>query len=154
PYPLGVGNEKQFLGNKWLGDAYVTMNHFPWMGNSTPAEKYWQASIKKFNPGFTSGGAASLGWGAGALLVAASANLSENPTTQELLDTLYTFKGQEFTELGGLAGPLTFNEGANPTIPYCLFAAISNAANTGWAKVVSKPVCTKTLAPSDPQASR
>ncbi len=39
PYPLGVGNEKQFLqGNKWLGDpqaparpgdAYVTMNHFP-----------------------------------------------------------------------------------------------------------------------------
>ena len=26
PYPLGVGNEKQFFGNKWLGDAYVPMN--------------------------------------------------------------------------------------------------------------------------------
>ncbi|MGQ0466721.1 MAG: ABC transporter substrate-binding protein [Sporichthyaceae bacterium] len=153
PYPLGVGNEKQFLqGNKWLGDAYVPMNHFPWFGNSTAAEKYWQASIKKFNPGFTSGGAASLGWAAGALLVAAAANLpAENPTTKDLLDTLYSFKGQKFTELGGLTGPLVYNEGANPAIPYCLFAGIGNPENTGWTKAISKPSCTKVLAPSDPQ---
>jgi branched-chain amino acid transport system substrate-binding protein len=91
PYPLGVGNEKQFLGNKWLGDAYVPMNHFPWFGDSTAAEKYWQASVKKFNPGFTSGGAASLGWGAGALLVAASAGLTDTPTTQQFLDTRWQF---------------------------------------------------------------
>jgi branched-chain amino acid transport system substrate-binding protein len=52
-YPLAVGNEKQFLvGDKWLGDTYVPMNVFPWQGDTTPAEKYWQASIKKFNPGF------------------------------------------------------------------------------------------------------
>ena len=52
PYPLGLGNEKQFLqGNKWLGDAYVTMNSFPWFSNTTPFQQYWQASIKKFNPG-------------------------------------------------------------------------------------------------------
>ena len=153
PYPLGVGNEKQFLqGNKWLGDAYVPMNHFPWFANETPAEKYWQSSIKKFNPGFVSGGAASLGWTAGALLVAASANLpAENPTTKDLLSTLYSFKGQKFTELGGLAGPLVYNEGANPQIPYCIFAGIGNAANTGWAKAISKPNCTKIIAPSDPQ---
>ena len=56
-YPLAVGNEKQFLaGDKWLGDTYVPMNVFPWQGNTTPAEKYWQDSIKKFNPGF------DLGW--------------------------------------------------------------------------------------------
>ncbi|WP_019877557.1 ABC transporter substrate-binding protein [Sporichthya polymorpha] len=153
PYPLGVGNEKQFLqGNKWLGDAYVTMNHFPWFGNSTPAEKYWQASIKKFNPGFTSGGAASLGWTAGALLVAAAAELpAENPTTADLLKVLYQFKGQKFTELGGLTGPLTFNEGGTPKVPYCLFAGIANADNTGWAKAISKPKCTNKFAPSDPQ---
>ncbi|MGQ0843748.1 MAG: ABC transporter substrate-binding protein [Sporichthyaceae bacterium] len=153
PYPLGVGNEKQFLqGNKWLGDAYVSMNHFPWFSSNTPAEKYWQTSIKKFNPGFTSGGAASLGWTAGALLVAASANLpAENPTAKDLLSTLYSFKGQKFTELGGLSGPLVYNEGANPTIPYCTFAAIGNAENTGWAKAISKPICTKIIAPSDPQ---
>ncbi len=154
PYPLGVGNEKQFLqGNKWLGNAYVPMNHFPWFANSTPAEKYWQASIKKFNPGFTSGGTAAMGWASGAMLVAASAGLSaENPTTQQLLEGLWTFQGQQWTTLGGLTPPLTFGKDQNPRVPYCLYAAISNADNTGWVKAVSKPVCTDVLAPSDPQA--
>jgi branched-chain amino acid transport system substrate-binding protein len=154
PYPLGVGNEKQFLqGNKWLGNAYVSMNHFPWFASNTPAERYWQASVKKFNPGFVSGGTAAMGWASGALLVAASAGLSaENPTTQQLLDTLWTFKGQKWTTLGGLTPPLTFVKDGNPRVPYCLYAAISNADNTGWAKAVSKPVCTDILAPSDPQA--
>jgi branched-chain amino acid transport system substrate-binding protein len=152
PYPLSVGNEKQFFGNKWLGNSYVPMNHFPWMDNSTPATAYYQASVKKYNPGFTTGGAASLGWGSGALLVAAASGLTaDNPTTQQLLDTLYLFKGQKWTTLGGLNGPLTYNKGGFPKIPYCLFAAVSNAANTGWAKVVSKPTCTNVTAPSDPQ---
>jgi branched-chain amino acid transport system substrate-binding protein len=152
-YPLAVGNEKQFLaGDKWLGDTYVPMNVFPWQGNVTPAEKYWQSSIKKFNPGFTSGGAASLGWTAGALLVAASATLSPtNPTTQQFLDALWTFKGQKFTELGGLAGPRTFGKDQNPKVPYCLFNAIGNDTNTGWKSVADKPTCTDVTAPSDPQ---
>jgi branched-chain amino acid transport system substrate-binding protein len=152
-YPLAVGNEKQFLaGDKWLGDTYVPMNVFPWQGNVTPAEKYWQDSIKKFNPGFTSGGAASLGWSAGALLVAASAELSAtNPTTQQFLDALWEFKGQKFTELGGLAGPRTFGKDQNPRVPYCLFNAIGNDTNTGWKSVADKPTCSKVVAASDPQ---
>jgi len=153
PYPLGVGNEKQFLqGNKWLGNAYVSMNHFPWFMNDTPALKYWHASIDKFNPGFTNGGAAVMGWSSGALLVAASAGLSaENPTTQQLLETLWTFKGQKWTTLGGLTPPLTFRENGNPSVPYCLWTGISNAENTGWASGTSKPTCTDLIAPSDPQ---
>jgi hypothetical protein len=152
-YPLAVGNEKQFLaGDKWLGDTYVPMNVFPWQGNTTPAEKYWQNSIKKFNPGFVSGGAASLGWAAGALLVAASAELSPtNPTTQQLLDALWEFKGQKFTELGGLTGPRTYGKDQNPKVPYCLFNAIANDTNTGWKSVADKITCTKVTAPSDPQ---
>ncbi|HVE27881.1 MAG TPA: ABC transporter substrate-binding protein, partial [Sporichthya sp.] len=88
-YPLGVGNEKQFLqGLKFLGGTYLPLNHFPWMGNSTPAEKYWQAMRSKYIPGAENGGAAALGWSAGALLVAASAGMSPSaePTTQNLLD--------------------------------------------------------------------
>jgi len=152
-YPLAVGNEKQFLaGDKWLADTYVPMNVFPWQGNTTPAEKYWQDSIKKFNPGFVSGGAASLGWVSGALLVAASSMLTEaNPTTQQFLDALWEFKGQKFTELGGLTGPRTYGKDQNPKVPYCLFAAIGNDTNTGWKSVRDKAECTKTVAPSDPQ---
>ena len=153
PYPLGVANEKQFLqGNKWLGNAYVSMNHFPWFMGDTPALKYWQDSIKKFNPGFTNGGAAAMAWSSGALLVAAAAGLSaENPTTQQLLQGLWTFKGQKWTTLGGLTPPLTFRENGNPSVPYCLWTGISNAENTGWASGTSKPTCTDLIAPSDPQ---
>jgi hypothetical protein len=109
--------------------------------------------VRKYDPGFTTGGAASLGWTAGALLLAASAGLSpDNPTTQQLLDTLWQFKGQKFTTLGGLAGPRTFGKDANPRVPYCLFSAVSNADDSGWASVTSKPVCTDTIAANDPQA--
>ncbi len=151
--PISVGNDKQFLQSKpWLGNAYVAMNVFPWVGNTTPAEKYWQASLKKYNPGMTSGGSASYGWMAGALLVAASAGLSaENPTTQQLLDTLWTFKGQPWTTLGGLSGPRTFGKDVNPRVPYCLFGMITNDQNNGWKQVDSEATCTDTLSASDPQ---
>lgn len=147
-YPLGVGNEGQFLGEKLLGSTYVPLNTFAWMANSTPAEKYWQKSIKRFNPGFTTGDAAGLGWTAGALLVAASAKLGEKPTTQQVLDGLYSIKGNT---LGGLTAPLTFTKGeAKHKVPYCLFAAISNSDNSGWSTPTSKPICTSLRAPSDP----
>jgi branched-chain amino acid transport system substrate-binding protein len=155
-YPLGVGNEKQFLqGLKFLGGTYLPLNHFPWMGNSTPAEKYWQAMRTKYVPGADNGGAAALGWGAGALLVAASAGLSPTaePTTQQLLDALYTFKGQKFTELGGLAGPRTFIKDQIPRIPYCIYPLIGNDDNTGWKSWADTATCTSTLAPSDPMAA-
>jgi branched-chain amino acid transport system substrate-binding protein len=153
PTPLGIGNQKQFLtGNEWLGNSYVALNYFPWFANETPVEKYWQSAMKKYDPGADIGAASSAGWTAGALLVAASALLSPtNPTTAELLAGLYAFGGQKWTGLGGLSGPRTFLAGKAPRVPYCLFAAISNATNTGWASAVSTPQCTEKLAPSDPQ---
>ena len=155
-YPLGVGNEHQFLGNATLGNSYVPMNHFPWMAGTkqfpgSPAMDYYQRSVAKYNPGYNAGGAASLGWAAGALLVAASSQIDANPTTSEFLNALYEFKGQKYTTLGGLAPALTFNKGGTPQVPYCLFGAQSNAQNTGWARVDSTMKCTDTLAPSDPQ---
>jgi hypothetical protein len=89
------------------------------------------------------------------LLVAASASLSEsNPTTQQLLGTLWTFKGQKFTDLGGLApGPRTFGQNATPKVPYCLYTMVTNPADNGWGTVVATPTCTDMLSPSDPQKS-
>ncbi|HEY3603075.1 MAG TPA: ABC transporter substrate-binding protein [Sporichthyaceae bacterium] len=151
-HPLGVGNEKQFLGSKWLGNSYVPLNVFGWMADSSPAEKYYQAQVRKYDPGFATGGAASLGWTAGALLLAAASNLSaDHPTTQQLLDALWTFQGQKFTELGGLTGPRFFGKDQNPRVPYCLFAAVSNDDDSGWKSVTSKPTCTDIVASTDPQ---
>jgi branched-chain amino acid transport system substrate-binding protein len=155
-YPLGVGNEHQFLGNATLGNAYVPMNHFPWMAGTgqfpgNPAMVYYQHAVAKYNPGYNAGGAASLGWAAGALLVAASSQIDNNPSTAEFLNALYEFKGQKYTTLGGLAPPLTFNKAGTPQVPYCLFGAQSNDKNTGWARVDATMKCTDKLAPSDPQ---
>ncbi len=152
-YPLGVGNQVQFFGNPSLGNTYVPLNTFPWMAGDTPAEKFYLASVKKYNPGFITGDAASLGWTAGALLVAASTNLSANPTTAELLNNLYSFKGQSFTTLGGLTpAPLTYREGGIPKIPYCLYSAISNKENNKWASWDSTGKCTDLVASNDPQS--
>ncbi len=156
-YPLGVGNEGQFLGNPNLGGTYVPMNHFPWMAGKgqfpgNAAMQYYQQMVAKFRPGYNAGGAASLGWQAGALLVAASSKLTDNPTTQQFLDALYEFKGQKLTELGGLSGPLTFNKGGTPEVPYCLYGATSDKDNKGWASVDTKLQCTDLIAPSDPRS--
>ncbi|MGZ6825407.1 MAG: ABC transporter substrate-binding protein [Mycobacteriales bacterium] len=147
-YPLGVGNEGQFLGNPNLGNTYVPLNTFPWMGNATPAEKFYQASVSKYNPGFTTGDAAGLGWTAGALLVAGARDFTDSAAdTKTLLQGLYKIKGYN---LGGLTAPLTFVQGGHPKVPYCLFAAVSNKDNSGWATPVDVPVCTTTRAPSTP----
>lgn len=158
-YPLGVGNEGQFLGNPNLGGTYVPMNHFPWMAGKgsfpgNAAMQYYQKAVAKYRPGYNAGGAASLGWQAGALLVAASTKLTATPTTAQFLDALYEFKGQKYTELGGLAGPLTFNKGGSPEVPYCLYGATSDSANKGWASVDTKLQCTDLIAPSDPRSSK
>jgi branched-chain amino acid transport system substrate-binding protein len=151
--PLSLGNEQQFLGSEWLGNTFVPSNVFPWAGNSTPVEKYYQAAIAKYNPGFATGGAAALGWSSGMLLIAASAGLSATaPSTQQLLDTLHTFKGQPWTTLGGASpAPLTFQKDGNPKVPYCMYALVSNDQGTAWKTVISKPICTDLQAPSDPQ---
>lgn len=150
-HPVSLGNEQQFLGNEWLGNTWVPVNTFPWRGDTTGPEKYYQAAVKKYNPGAPQGGSASLAWAAGALLVAAAANLpAENPTTQNLLDTLYSFQGQKFTELGGISGPKTFRRDGNPKLPYCYFAQVTNDKNDGWKKVISNITCSTVVAPSDP----
>jgi hypothetical protein len=109
--------------------------------------------MTKYNPGVASGGAASIGWAAGALLVAASAELSpSSPTTAQFLAGLWQFKGQKFTELGGLSGPKTFGQDEIPRVPYCLFAAVSNDDDSGWRTPTATPTCSDVVAPSDPQA--
>lgn len=157
-YPLGVGNEGQFLGNPNLGNGYVPMNHFPWMAGTdkfpgNPAMQYYQRQVAKYNPGYNAGGAASLGWQAGALLVAGSHALppADQPVKKEdFLNGLYQFKGQDWTTLGGLTGPLVFTKGKNPFVKYCLYGAQSNAKNDGWARAITTLSCTDQRAPSDP----
>jgi branched-chain amino acid transport system substrate-binding protein len=152
-YPLGVGNEDQFFNaGSNLGGTYVPLTTFGWMQNDTPATKYWRDSIKRYGFSGSNGNAASLGWTAGALLVAASAKLSDDPTREELFEGLYSIKN---SNLGGLsASRLSFNKvsagGPAGTVPYCYFVVQSNPNNSAWLKPSTTSKCTALRAPSDP----
>jgi branched-chain amino acid transport system substrate-binding protein len=129
-YPLGVGNEQEFLNHPELANTPVPLQTFPWMANATPAQQYFQKAMSQYAGGAIRGYAGSLGWVAGALLVAATTNLPANPTTNDILNGLYSIKGND---LGGLTAPLTFQRGQNPVEPFCYFIANSNGSNNGWA---------------------
>jgi hypothetical protein len=74
--------------------------------------------------------------------VAASKYLDpKTPTPDQFVKGLYEFKGQDWTKLGGLVAPLTYNQGGLPTVPYCGWAVISNADNSGWNPPVEKMTC-------------
>ena len=62
PYPLGVGNEQEFLGHPELANSPVPLQTFPWMGNATPAQQYFQKSMSQYAAGAIKGYAGSLGW--------------------------------------------------------------------------------------------
>ena len=122
------------------------------MANSTPATKYFQDSIKKFGFSGANGNAASLGWTAGALLVAATTGLPDDPSTEDILEGLYKIKGNN---LGGLSAPkLTFNKvdkgGPAGAVQYCYYNVRSNAANTAWETPTTTPTCTNDRSASDP----
>jgi hypothetical protein len=85
--------------------------------------------MNQYAGGAIKGYAGSLGWTAGALLVAATRNLPANPTTNDILNGLYSIKGND---LGGLTAALTFQKGQNPVEPFCYFTANSNSSNSGW----------------------
>lgn len=152
-YPLGVGNEDQFFGGgPNLGNTYVPLTSFHWDQNDTPASKYFQDSIKKFGFSGANGNAASLGWTAGALLVAATTKLPDDPSTEDILNGLYTIKDNNIAGLS--ASKLTFKKvesgGPAGSVQYCYFSVKSNAGNTAWEKPTTTPTCTNTRASTDP----
>jgi branched-chain amino acid transport system substrate-binding protein len=151
-YPLGVGNEQQFFSaGPALGGTYVPLTTFGWMQNDTPATKYYQDSVKRFGFSGASGNAASIGWTAGALLVAATSKLPDDPTTEDILNGLYSIKNND---LGGLSAPkLSFSKvskgGPAGAVKYCYYVVRSNGGNTAWEKPSSTPTCTNLRVPSD-----
>jgi branched-chain amino acid transport system substrate-binding protein len=78
---------------------------FPWFETGKPAAEEYQAAMKKYGAGIPPGVPPATGWLAAKLFERAAANLPEPPTSEALLDGLWSIKGDD---LGGLTRPLTF----------------------------------------------
>jgi branched-chain amino acid transport system substrate-binding protein len=110
---------------------------FPWMANDLPAEHDYWSAIQQYDPGLPLSAAGSEAWVSGLLLKAASANLPANPTSADILQGLWTIKGNDF---GGLSPPVTFNRGQPAADAPCYYAI--RVQGLKWiAPSGSKPQC-------------
>lgn len=78
---------------------------FPFVVNSTPGTKEFHDAYRRFAPNEELAQASSLGWTAAKLFERAAAKLGDQPTSEQLLEALWSIKGDD---LGGLTSPLTF----------------------------------------------
>ena len=109
-----------------VGTAGVT-NVFPWFQTGTPATDQFQAAIRAFggDQSWTVGHA--MGWAGGKLLERAAAALPEPPTSDAILEGLWSIRDDT---LGGLTAPLTFVKNQPPSPSSCWFNLVLK--NDGW----------------------
>jgi len=104
-----------------LEGAISTVPAFPWFIESgSPAlEEYGQA-MQQFAKGATRNGFTTFGWMSGKVFEQAAANVSAEPTPQEILEGLWAMKDET---VGGLSAPITFVQGQPAPEPNCAFYA-------------------------------
>ena len=106
--------------NPNLDGGGVMTNVFPYFQDNTPATAEFHAAMTKYAPSQFGIGAAT-GWTSAKLFEKAAAQMPEPPTSQAVLDGLWTVKNDT---LGGLTQPLTFtkNQPAKPKSCWFNFA--------------------------------
>jgi branched-chain amino acid transport system substrate-binding protein len=136
--PLLVGNIE--FNNSWLkvpatDGSYGVMPVFPFTDSSSPATKAFQAAMSQYLPSVKSsstfGAENASAWVSGALFAAAAkaGDMGNTPSSAGILKGLYALKG---STLGGLSGPLSYVQGADPNVNNkCAFQlAIANGKFT------------------------
>jgi branched-chain amino acid transport system substrate-binding protein len=104
-----------------LNGLISTQTNFPWTDSYTPAQATYQQAIKTYGQGLAESAMGAAEWASGMLVVAADQHLSGTPTSAQFLQGLWSIKNNN---LGGLAPPLTFAQGANATQSNCFFEMI------------------------------
>lgn len=106
--------------NADLDGAVIAVQHFPWMASDTPGRQEFQAAFARYLPKVAILPAHGLGWLNGKVFELAGMNLPEPPTTDAILDGLWSIKDND---LGGLTYPLTFARDQNPPRRACWSSA-------------------------------
>lgn len=91
---------------------------FSWFQSGSPAVDEYRQALRDHGSGMVSGVGSAMGWTVGKLLEKAAADLSEPPTSQAILDGLWSIKNDT---LGGLTAPLTFTKDKPGAAPACSF---------------------------------
>jgi branched-chain amino acid transport system substrate-binding protein len=120
---------------KEMEGAVITAVVHPWFDTTHPAIAEMHRAMKQYTPRAEPDNEAGLGWAAGRLFErAARGHLAAAPTSQNVLDGLWSLNGET---LGGLTYPLTFGKGQNADPKGCWWLA---SISGGAFKVLRKDV--------------
>lgn len=130
---LGIGSATvapHHVDDPNLDGSVVALPNFPWFMDNTPGRKEFQDVLAKYGGGKPATGPHANGWVAAKVLERAGAALSEPPTSQSILDGLWTINGDD---LGGLTVPLRFIREQKAPVLIC--SASVFIQNKQWAPV-------------------
>jgi ABC-type branched-subunit amino acid transport system substrate-binding protein len=97
-----------------------------WFVTSHPQIAQFQDALKKFAPGLAPGPATASGWTTAKLFELAAQNLPEQPTSEAILEGLWSIKNNN---LGGLTYPLTYNRDQKTPPTKCFFPVVVKKGN-------------------------
>jgi branched-chain amino acid transport system substrate-binding protein len=107
--------------NPVLEGMIAATSTFPFFQHGTPATDEFHRTLRQYAPGITMSATTSLGWTAAKLFEKAARQLPEPPTSEALLQGLWSMNNDD---LGGLTQPLTFAQDKPPVSHACWFDVI------------------------------
>jgi branched-chain amino acid transport system substrate-binding protein len=113
---------EQDASNPNFDGIVMSSPSFPWFATGTPLLDEFRQALDTFGGGLGRSAGLSMGWTAGKLFEKAATKLGEPPTSEGLLEGLWSIKDDN---LGGLAAaPLTFVRDRPNITPACWFNLI------------------------------
>ena len=122
-HPLYVATAAQTTrdleGYSTLEGLYASSQDFPYMIGNTPATAQFQQAVQEYAPNLRLSGGTTIAWASGQMLAKVAAHVGAQPTSQDLLNGLWTIHNET---LNGLTPPITFtrNQPAQPIECYFL----------------------------------
>ena len=116
----GIQTTRELEGNPDLEGFFAAAQDFPYMLGNTPATAPYQQAVQQYAPTLRLSGATGTAWASGQLLAkVASAGIGAQPTSQDLLNGLWSLHNET---LDGLTPPLNYvkNQPSPPVSCYFL----------------------------------
>jgi branched-chain amino acid transport system substrate-binding protein len=101
-----------------LDGMMAPVGTFPHMATDLPGAQAYQAAVQRYAPSLASSPTTTTVWTAGALIREVAKQLPDQVTTAAFFPGLYAIKGNT---LGGLVGPLTYNQGGPAAEIRCVY---------------------------------
>ncbi|WP_019874110.1 ABC transporter substrate-binding protein [Sporichthya polymorpha] len=115
---LGLDATPEYPGIPALKDVVIPGATFPPVDLGKPAIKEYLQGMAAYAPGVGYSGMGSYAWSAGQMFAHAGRSFSDNPTSQELFESLWKVRNED---LGGLIGPVSYVKGKGTITKPCTF---------------------------------